>query len=227
MPHPSSADAHTSASSYPVGLSKWLLIPLAFVSALPIGFLIGWAASARLGHFPIRVGWTAPTQNTQTQDTQTQRAQDTTPQSAPAPTLKPSPRPNTAALGALKALRKLNSATEAGVSFRQYGPLVVDAKAEVDEALRELSDEKLEAELRLAIQAYADALRVWGELLDKDGNHISYTSDVGEMLIKKYRLPVPRYQYSIISDEDLRSEVLTRIWGIASRHTEQGAALLR
>jgi hypothetical protein len=137
------------------------------------------------------------------------------------------PPPNTAALGALKALRKLNSATEAGVSLLRYETLVIDTKAEVDEALPELSNEALKKELKLAAEAYTDALQVWREMLERDGNYIYYDSEVGEMLVKKYRLPVPSDQTYIISSDYSRSAALTRVWGAGSGHIERASALLR
>jgi hypothetical protein len=48
------------------------------------------------------------------------------------------------------------------VSYQQYGPLVVDAKAEVNEALASLPSSELKSQLNAAMDAYADAGTAWG-----------------------------------------------------------------
>lgn len=203
MSHLKPADTQSDASSYTTREAyarKWLLALLTLLYATPLVFIVGCHQA----------------QNTPTPST-----------SSPTPTVQATPPPNTATLGALKALRKLNSATEAGVSYVRYESLAIDAKAEVDEALTGLSNEELKKELKLAAEAYTDALLVWREMLERDGNYIYYDSEVGEILVKKYRLPVPSDQTYIISSDYSRSAALTQVWGAGSKHIERASALLR
>ncbi len=66
---------------------------------------------------------------------------------------------------AMKELRKMQSATEVGISFQEYSSRLIDLKASVDEALRQISDSDLKRELRFAVEAYADGLDLWNRQL--------------------------------------------------------------
>ena len=70
-----------------------------------------------------------------------------------------------AASTALKSLRKLGAATEIGVSAPDYQNRLIDAKADVNEALRNLPDGKLKINIDDAMQAYVDASTFWNESL--------------------------------------------------------------
>jgi hypothetical protein len=61
----------------------------------------------------------------------------------------------------LKALQKVKAATEVGINFRDYGNLVVDAKAATNDVILQLTDQELKAAVYNATDAYADALTVW------------------------------------------------------------------
>lgn len=75
-----------------------------------------------------------------------------------APGISAGNRDQAMASESFKALRKISAATEVEISFRDYGPLVVDAKAAVNDAIPNISDNELKKELEEAMQAYADAL---------------------------------------------------------------------
>jgi hypothetical protein len=66
-----------------------------------------------------------------------------------------------AAMDAIKALGRIEAATEVGVNYQQYGQLVIDAKAVVNEAERILPAGSLLTNLREAMDAYRDAGRDW------------------------------------------------------------------
>ncbi len=66
---------------------------------------------------------------------------------------------------AMKELHRMKSATEVGISFQEYSSRLIDLKASVDEALRQISDPDLKRELRFAIEAYTDGLDLWNRQL--------------------------------------------------------------
>src|SRR5262249_3403501 len=66
-----------------------------------------------------------------------------------------------AAADAIKALGRIEAAVQVGVNFQQYGQLVIDAKAAVNEAKRTLPAGKLLASLSMCMVAYQDANTVW------------------------------------------------------------------
>ena len=61
---------------------------------------------------------------------------------------------------ALASLRKFQAATQVGVSYLQYGQLLIEAKDKTNAASRVLSDGPLESEIQAAMDAYADAGQV-------------------------------------------------------------------
>jgi hypothetical protein len=69
---------------------------------------------------------------------------------------------NSAATEALRALRKIEAATEVGVSYQQYGPLVIEAQAQVNEAKAKLPDGELKTLLEQTILIYAKVGELWG-----------------------------------------------------------------
>ncbi len=70
-------------------------------------------------------------------------------------------KPSEAAALVLKELRKMQAATEIGITFQEYRARMIDLKAAVDEGLRSINEEELKREARLALEAYTDALDLW------------------------------------------------------------------
>src|SRR5262249_54764044 len=64
---------------------------------------------------------------------------------------------------AVKALRKIEAATQVGVNYQQYGQLLIDGKAQVNESSAVISDGKLKQDINWTMDAYADAGTVWGK----------------------------------------------------------------
>jgi ABC-type uncharacterized transport system YnjBCD substrate-binding protein len=66
---------------------------------------------------------------------------------------------------AIQALRKVQGATEVGVTYQQYGQLVIEAKTKVDLATSQLSDIKQDADLKsnlnAAVIAYSLGTQAW------------------------------------------------------------------
>src|SRR5262249_44123796 len=127
----------------------------------------------------------------------------------------------TAARDALKALRKMAGATEIGINFQEYGSRVIDAKADVEEGLRQIPDGDLKTEISLAMDAYADAAKAWNEMIRYDFLMVKF--EPGATFQKKYSIPVD----TSIGDPIMRRNVvLSTIWQAARAHLERAESLL-
>jgi hypothetical protein len=125
-----------------------------------------------------------------------------------------------AATKALRALRKLAGATEVGISFQEYGTRLIDVKAEVDEALSQLPDGEVKNEIKLAMEAYADAGQGWNASLGRNET-LFPDLEPGRSLMLKYSIPIDN---SIGMPLLPRSRVLSTIWGAARTHIERAAS---
>ena len=134
--------------------------------------------------------------------------------------VKLNPQAIAAVRDALKALRKMAGATEIGISFQEYGSRVIDAKADVEEALRQLPEGELKTEIALAMDAYADASKAWNQMIRYDFMLVDF--EPGSSLQKKYDIPVDT---SLSSKMMRRTVVLSTIWAAAKSHIEKADAL--
>ncbi len=135
-----------------------------------------------------------------------------------------------AADDAIRALRRLESATSVGVSFVEYGTRLIDAKAEVDNALGQLPESALKAELTLAMAEYTLASKIWQLINDEmrrdryNTGYLDASSEVGVMLVEKYKLEpnvLPASKRSIL----FKADVLSAVWSKAREHIDKAAAL--
>lgn len=124
--------------------------------------------------------------------------------------------------GALKSLRKLAAATEVGVNFQEYGSRLIDVKAEVNEFLPKITDGYVKDEIKLAMDAYADAGTAWNGFIQNQqqyGGNIYPALESGTALLKKYSI--------IVTEENKfkfeRSYVLSTIWAAAQKHIENAS----
>ena len=129
----------------------------------------------------------------------------------------------TAANDAIKALRKIEAATQVGVNFQQYGQLVIEAKAQVNDATAKLPDGELKKELSASMEAYADAAQAWNE---KIGGRTTMSADVGigKVLIPKYSLPTETYSSGLFPHVDIDT-ALQVMWGEAKKHLDKASSL--
>lgn len=135
------------------------------------------------------------------------------------PVVRLSPQAKAAANEALKALRKMASATEVGISYQEYGTRIIDAKADVDEAIRQLPDSALKEHISLAMEAYADAARAWSQMLRYDFLIVMREPTLPE----KYSIPVDK---TTSIPAMTKNDVLTTIWRAAKTHIAQASSLL-
>ncbi|MFN2517263.1 MAG: hypothetical protein ABR556_13730, partial [Pyrinomonadaceae bacterium] len=127
----------------------------------------------------------------------------------------------------LKSLRKVDAATQVGVSYVQYGSLLIDAQAQVNEALPLLPNTQFKNEIKMAVEAYNDAYLAW-QIANKQGFIISPAPsgliDSTE-LVRKYSLP-PSVFSSGESIYVIREDALTTIWRAARTHIDRASSLL-
>jgi len=128
------------------------------------------------------------------------------------PTVATTVKPNIqveAARTALKALRRLNSATDVGISYVNYSPLVAEVKAEVEDSLPKIDSDNLRREIKSAMDEYAFAASVW---------QATWRSDLIEGNLKEIAIN----QYNVQKKGWLkvvwRNDLLTAIWGRAKNH---------
>ena len=128
---------------------------------------------------------------------------------------KPKPKENKEVEAAIKALRKVQAATQVGVNYQQYGITVIDAKAATNEALGTIPDGDLKKELVGAMDAYSDVNAVWGEKIA--GRPYLWTDDEpGKSIVPKYSIPVSEgYGGLKKADLDLSMQL---IWAAADAH---------
>ena len=142
--------------------------------------------------------------------------------------------PTKETLDAVAALKKIQAGTQVGVSYEQYGQLLVEAKAKTNEAVRSLPEGSLKTELTAAMDAYADAATVWNL-------KVTNNSLTDRNLIAKYNIPVSTSKMALRPQPDgsLKAvdvgggpaianpgEALKIIWLRANTHLEQISKLV-
>jgi hypothetical protein len=128
---------------------------------------------------------------------------------------------------AMKELHKMRSATEVGISFQEYSSRLIDLKASVDEALRQISDPDLKRELRFAIEAYADGLDLWNRQL-----HTRYPlKQSGDLLREEAKDICEKYGIKDFSTSTSGAEIINSqkalnfIWAFARAAIEKAEKL--
>ena len=125
---------------------------------------------------------------------------------------------------ALRALRRLNSAVDVGVSFVQYSQLLVEVKGIVDEALASIPTGELRNEITLAMQAYGDAGQAWSAMIS--GDYLTRLN-VRRMLAERYQVPeniVRGVSSSSISQTQI-SMILGYVFINARAHLDRASSL--
>jgi hypothetical protein len=113
---------------------------------------------------------------------------------------------------AIKALRRLANAVEVGVSFVDYGPLVIEAKTELESALEKLPEDAFSTAASRALAEYQFAVEVWYAHRTCDTIY-GYYHDIA---IKQYGVAKTGWLVKMVS----RNDFLRAIWREARRHYE-------
>jgi hypothetical protein len=119
-----------------------------------------------------------------------------------------------AARDAVDALRKIQAATQVGMTYDQYSGLVIEAKAKTEKSARALPDGPLKIEISNAIDSYTDGVAVWQMQLK--GRPLELRDEPGARLLPRYSIqPMTGHQ-----------EALKIILQAADVHVERAAQLL-
>lgn len=127
-----------------------------------------------------------------------------------------------AANDALKALRKVEAATQVGVNYQQFGQLAIEAKAAVNQAVTALPDGEVKSEIVAAMEAYADAGDAWGATIN---DKLTSSSKLASDLKQKYDFDYQKVN-AALSKEDLKSLLLSTIWEAAKNRLNKATSLL-
>lgn len=119
-----------------------------------------------------------------------------------------------AVANALKALRKLSSATEVGINFRDYGSRVVDVKTELNELLPTITEGRTKEAIQSAMSAYQDAGTLWNGYIQS--TYFS-TSSEATLLLKKYSLSYEANGTCIFES----GCILPKVWAIAKTRLDE------
>lgn len=103
---------------------------------------------------------------------------------------------------AIKALLKIQAAHQAGVSYMNYQPLVIEAQAKVNEASAKLPDGDLKHQIGGAMEAYVDAGKLW-ERKVRGHSYLYSEMEPGQTLIPKYRFVTEPHRSSLGDRMDL------------------------
>jgi hypothetical protein len=122
---------------------------------------------------------------------------------------------DTAAREAVAALRKIEVAVQVGVSYQQYGPLLIEAKSKVNEANTVLPEGELKNRLNSAMDAYVDAGQVWA--LKVGGTNLLPEREPGATLMRKYNLKTQTISSVSLTYID-PDEAMQAMWGAALGH---------
>lgn len=117
---------------------------------------------------------------------------------------------------AVESLKKVQAGTQVGVNYSNYGQLLIDAKAKVNEASTLLPNGKLKDELNATMDAYQDAGQVWNEKIQQHDLYSGF--GIGQGLIEKYSIPTTDAAYKpagLTASSDLAMQV---IWMAADTH---------
>lgn len=123
---------------------------------------------------------------------------------------------------AIRALRKIEAATQVGVNYQLYGQMVIDAKAQVNEATAKLPDGELKSELISAIDAYAEAGQAWGATISDE---LYPDSKLANDLKAHYDIQI-ELTYGESEKKQQRSVILSTIWAVARKRVDKASSLL-
>lgn len=120
---------------------------------------------------------------------------------------------------AIKALKKLDSATSVGMNKMQYSSLLIEAKTTLDNSLTDLPEGELKNELKASMDAYVDANNAWnGKILASDGTNLTTKYGRGEMS------PLSE---DLMENEKMRNLIIDLVWLAARTHLENASTLMK
>jgi hypothetical protein len=124
-----------------------------------------------------------------------------------------------AARESIKALRKLASATDVGISYVNYGPLLIEAKTEVDSRMSSLPAGEIKVEIAAALQEYETAQDIWRQTWRDD--FVSGGSEIGKLAVTRYGVQKKGWLKVV-----WRADILRAVWSSARYHFNRAEALV-
>jgi hypothetical protein len=106
----------------------------------------------------------------------------------------------TAAMDCLKALRKVEAATQVESTYEQYSQLVIEAKSRINQVFSKLPAGEIKSELNAAIDAYADASTILGAQKNLKMLYLSLDFEPGATLIPKYKIQMKQVPNTIVAN---------------------------
>ena len=127
----------------------------------------------------------------------------------------------------LRELRKLNTATEVGISKAEYSRRVIDVASTVKLNLPEIDNVAVREKIEQTLTAYIDANEFWEGM---------YRDKWAEIFFKNYRKDLARYgvTFAVVNNETflnfrekgVSQEVLSLVWASATRAINEAEALI-
>lgn len=124
---------------------------------------------------------------------------------------------------AYATLRKLADAAQIGLPYSQYGSLLIEVKASLEEFLPTLPEGAIKSEITGALEAYKDAGQAWGTVHNKGALLIA--TEPAATLMKKYSI---KPSVNAVGDADhlQLDTALSKIWAAAGAHLNSLAVLI-
>lgn len=124
---------------------------------------------------------------------------------------------------AYATLRKLADAAQIGLPYSQYGSLLIEVKASLEELLPTLPEGAIKSEIADALEAYKDAGQAWGTVHNKGA--LFTATEPAATLMKKYSI---KPSVNAVGDADhlQLDTALSKIWAAAGAHLNSLAVLI-
>jgi hypothetical protein len=132
---------------------------------------------------------------------------------------------------AVKALKKLNAATDVGINKSEYSKLVIEAKTSVTQASEKLPAGVLKTEMMSAIDAYQDVIGLWNSYdmsLSMRGQYSLTAEEASDAVLKSEKSKdgsLIKTKYNLSTSD--REKVFAEIWKQAANHVEKASSLIQ
>jgi hypothetical protein len=125
----------------------------------------------------------------------------------------------------IRTLHKITSAIDIGVTYQQYGQLLIDGAAEIDDAKKRIPDVELGKQISGSFDCLVDARRAWAKSIegksDFDRQSVYMSDEVGKALRSKYCNALAWRGQAVSVDEARQF-----LWAVARLHLDAADPLL-
>jgi hypothetical protein len=128
------------------------------------------------------------------------------------------------AMNTFRSLAKIQAAIEVGVNYQTYGGLLIDARAQVNEAHLLLPDVDLMKRFETTIDAYTDASKIWDRKIKRissfgaeQGSLIDSDAEPFKTLAAKYSISIKAETYQGFTSHTFDADgAMQTIWAKAT-----------